>query len=86
MIKINMSPILSLHQKKKDDVIEMTPNMEIPHIYAFCPFPTLGNIPLMNGNLSMTECKLFLIVTYKIYSDLVKSVRGWDVNAVTIYE
>ena len=34
----------------------------------------------------MTECKLFLIVTYKIYSDLVKSVRGWDVNAVTIYE
>ena len=34
----------------------------------------------------MTECKLFLIVTYKIYSDMVKSVRGWDVNAVTNYE
>ena len=34
----------------------------------------------------MTECKLFLIVTYEIYSDMVKSVRGWDVNAVTIYE
>ena len=25
----------------------------------------------------MTE--LFLIVTYKIYSDMVKSVRGWDI-------
>ena len=37
-------------------------------------------------DISMTECKLFLIVTYKIYSGLVKSVRGWDVNAVTIYE
>ena len=24
--------------EEKDDVIEMTPNMEIPHIYAFCPF------------------------------------------------
>ena len=34
----------------------------------------------------MSECKLFLIVTCKIYSDLVKSVRGWDVNAVMIYE
>ena len=34
----------------------------------------------------MTEYKLFLIVTYKIYSDSVKSVRGWDVDAVTIYE
>ena len=26
------------------------------------------------------------IVTYRIYSDTVKSVRGWDVKAVTIYE
>ena len=26
----------------------------------------------------MTECKLFQIVTYKIFSDRVKSVRGWD--------
>ena len=34
----------------------------------------------------MTECKLFLIVTYNIYLDMVKSVRGWDVNAVTIYD
>ena len=47
IIKINMSPIGFLHQKK-DDVIEMTPNMRIPHIYAFCPFPTHGNIPLIN--------------------------------------
>ena len=34
----------------------------------------------------MTEYKLFLIITYKMYSDSVKSVRGLDVNAVTIYE
>ena len=34
----------------------------------------------------MTECKLFQSVTYKIYSDREKSVRGWDKNAVTIYE
>ena len=34
----------------------------------------------------MTEYKLFQIITYKIYSDSVKSVRGWDVNAVKIHE
>ena len=28
----------------------------------------------------------FQSVTYKIYSDREKSVRGWDENAVTIYE
>ena len=34
--------------EQKDDVTEMTPNIQIQHIYAFCPFPTHGNIPLMN--------------------------------------
>ena len=34
----------------------------------------------------MTKCKLFQSVTYKIYSDREKSVRGLDENAVTIYE
>ena len=34
----------------------------------------------------MTECKLFQSVTYKIYSDREKSVRGWGEKAVTIFE
>ena len=34
----------------------------------------------------MTECKLSQSVTFKIYSDREKSVRGWDENSVTIYE
>ena len=34
----------------------------------------------------MAECKLSQSVTFKIYSDREKSVRGWDENAVTIYE
>ena len=34
--------------RTKEDIIEMTPNMQIPHIYTFCPFPTHGNILLMD--------------------------------------